>query len=1265
MSVETDRVEAFWLNRMAKPLPVLELPTDVQRPPVYEHRRDVMGLPLSDQLTHQINILCKKLQTDMKCVMMTAYFVWLHRMTHSEDIYIGTPLGRLPEEEEKSGREFLPVRIFLEGLDRFDELVKEVASRCEEAASHASYPFAHLLANVFTERDESSPVAYSACFQWIDGEEGQAEYPAEISWNIHYHQGRLSLHVGYHPLLFRSHTMRRYAEIYCRILSAMTEDPQQSFRKVDILTNEDQALYRQLNQTAHPFPAESTIPRMFQEAAEKFPANRALSMNDVSLTYQELHETTNQIAHMLADHGVQKGDYVAIFMNRSVETVISILAILKAGGVYIPIDPEYPEDRIRYMLEDSQASYLVTTTAHAGKAQELGRERDVRVLLVDQPVGEYPRTNVAVEIDPTDLAYIIYTSGSTGRPKGTLLAHQGVVNLSTWMRDYFQISETDVVFGFASFSFDASVFELFSALFWGARFHLLSAADRLSFESFADAVEREKGTFVTLPTAFFKQLAEHLQEEEIAKLATMKRIAVAGEALTGEIVRKWQRRLGQRVQIINAYGPTECTVCSSAYKIEASIPDHQAHIPIGTPIYNTEFYVVSPSGQLCPAQVPGELYIGSVGMARGYLHQPEKTRDFFIPHPFTDVPGRRLYKSGDIVRLLRNGTIEYVGRKDDQVKIRGFRIEIGEIEDTILRHADIQEGVVIVRKEEGESRLIAYYTVKAEREVTQGQLRAFLAEQLPDYMIPELMIRLEEMPLTPNNKVDRKALAARQDRMIAETEYVAPRTEEERLLAEAWQEVLGYERIGIHDDFFHLGGHSLKILHALALVKPHFPFLRIQDFFQYRTIGQMARYLADCKRQERGKQGESGDSGRTDEIRDLHESQPRSVQQMFDVRAVQPQMVFLTGATGYLGSHLLYELLKQPELHVYCMVRPSGDIQKRLEEKLRFYFGEEGAKRAAGRITAIPGDLTRPMLGMAEDDIRLLLDKVDTMIHAAADVRHFGEADHFYQVNVAGTRELLDLARQAKGIRFHYVSTISVPEELALAGQWEHYLAHGDFDYACTLENVYANSKLQAERLVREAIQEGIPATIYRAGNLVGHSKTGRFQENIDSNAFYRMMKGMLLLEKVPHAHMWVDLTPVDFASEALVALARQQETIGRIFHLVNPRQILFTEFVAHLRELGYPIELMEPAAYEAMLFSPEQKIEGEVLQLAMAQLEGDGVKDSPYRFGCRETAHFLEPLAVRCPAPDRELIATLLEYARNIGYVPNPLKAESIGRAK
>ena len=1252
MSGEFPIVETYWLKRMEKPLPVVELPIDGQRTPVYEHAREVMGLPLSKQLATQLDQLTNEINAEVQDVMLAAFFVWLYRLTHSEDLYVGMTV------KTEGKHEVLPLRVSLAEKQRFSDVVHEVSQRRAEALEHAHIPLADLMAKIFTERDESRSNAYTACFQWLDEAEHEVEYPSEINWTIQQKEGQLFIAAGYHPGLYQSHTMRRYAEIYMKIVEVMTDGLHQDFRTVDILTKQDKELYQQINRTDAPYRMDATIPQMFMEAAQQFPAHQALSMEGRALTYRELDETTNQVAHMLRRHGVKKGEYVALFMHRSIETVIGILAILKAGGVYIPIDPEYPEDRIRYMLEDSQTAYILTTSAHDARARELVDDKQVQVLLTDGVLDAFPRTAVNIELQPSDLAYIIYTSGSTGRPKGTLLAHQGVINLSTWMREYFELSHEDVVFGFASFSFDASVFEMFSALFWGARFHLLSAAERLSFDSFTEAVAREKGTFVTLPTAFFKQLAEYLREEDQVHYASMKRIAVAGEALTGEIVRKWQRRFGLRPQIINAYGPTECTVCSSAFKIETQLPLQQAHVPIGTPIANTELYVVSPAGQLCPVNVPGELYIGSVGMAVAYWQQPEKTKDAFIPHPFTDVPGARLYKSGDIVRLLPDGNIEYVGRKDDQVKIRGFRIEMGEIEDTIVRHEEIEEGVVIARKENGEYKLSAYYTTKPGHEVSPAQIRGFLGTHLPEYMIPELIIKLDEMPLTPNKKVDRKALAAREDQAVSDMEYVEPSTEDELFLASVWKKILKVDRVGANDDFFQIGGHSLKILHALALSKPRYPFLRIQDYFQHRTLGQLAAYAAG--HQAYDQQSHSFERIKPNEIRDLHESPIHRSEVNVEVRSAQPRKVLLTGATGYFGSHLLHELLKQPDTHVYCMVRPSAEMMKRVEDKIRFSFGETEVQRLKDRVTVIAGDLTRPGLGMSEADRELLKQNVDAIIHAAADVRHFGEADYFYQVNVAGTKELLDIAREAGGIRFHYVSTISVPEELALSGQWEHVRAHGDFDYTQRLENVYANSKLMAEQAVREAIQTGVPATIYRAGNLVGHSKTGRFQENIDSNAFYRMIKVMLLLGKAPDAHMWVDLTPIDYASEALVALASKLETIGQLYHLVNPQQISYEQFINDLNDLGYAIDLMEPADYEAMLFSPEQQIDEETLQLAMAQLEGDGARDSVYRFGCRETMRTLAADDVTCAVPDQQLIGVLLAYAQKIGYFPAPVLRQS-----
>ncbi|KEO83516.1 non-ribosomal peptide synthetase [Tumebacillus flagellatus] len=1253
------RMEDYWLNSLAKPLPVLELPTDFPRPPRQSEEGSVVNHPLTPELTQALKNLAEQTNTSLYMVLLAAYFVWLHRVTHEEDLLVGTPFnGRTEPELQNLIGYFvntLPIRVKMAGVTTYQDLLNQVRVRLLEAMENQAYPFDLLTEKLNLDRDPSRPALYSTLFNFLipptaklDGLElelmdsRKITSISDLTWIALLKDDHLHLDIEYNTTLFTPATVRRFLGQFETILRTITDDAQAPVRKVDILAAQDREVYQRLNDVKSWFPADKTLDIMFYEAAEQYAANLALTSDDEHYTYRELNERSNQVAHLLRANGLQKGEFVALFMERSPSTVISALGVIKAGGAYVPIDPDYPVDRNRYVLEDCSARFVLTTSESLEKVTEIfaGADTVPAVYNVQTDPDGQPVQNPDVIVTPNDLAYVIYTSGSTGRPKGALIEHRGVVNLCFWGRDSHRVTERDVCLEFASYSFDASVLETFCPLFFGARLHMLSKSQRLSIEEFSDAVERVQGTMLMiLPTVFFKNLATYLRDEDMHKLRSLRQINSAGEALTGEIVRLWQRRFGLDIVIGNGYGPTEVTVFSTFHAVTEPVPEDRANIQIGSPLSNYETYIVNESMQLCPVNVPGELCIGGVALAREYLNQPEKTAEVFIPHPFSDEPGARLYRSGDICKLLPDGTIEYLGRKDAQVKVRGFRIEIGEIEDAFAKQPNVQEVAVIAKADDdGTKRLFAFYTTTDGEAMEPDDIRTFLRNRLPDFMIPEGLTHLTEMPLTPSGKMDRKALATIKTCVQAEQRpYAAPENPEQQLLADAWSEVLEVERVGIHDDFFEMGGHSLKILKVLVLLKPHFPALRVQDFFQYPTVADMDRALRE--------QGGKRRFGRSERAKTRILNEEKSFAN-FPANAPVKEFigtVLLTGATGYLGAHILHELYEKTDAHIVCLVRPSDDVtgEERLEEILRFYFGDETAERMSPRVTVFAGDLGAERLGLSPENAAYIEEHVDAIIHSAADVRHYGDAEHFDQINVEGTRQLLEIARRRPGVRFHHVSTMTVLE------------ASPDDEYGqALLENVYVASKTRAEELVREACEEGIPCTVYRAGNLIGHSKTGKFQRNIDSNAFYRMIRAMLTLKAAPDVRSFIDLTPVDYAASALVHLAGRRETVGRAIHLCNWEQTSHTSMIQLLQSFGYHIQLLHPQAYQDFLFR-ESSTQNETLQLIIAQMEGDGTRETTVKFSCIETQLLLQGSQIRCAKPDPLLLFHMVKYAIAIGYFP------------
>lgn len=958
----------------------------------------------------------------------------------------------------------------------------------------------------------------------------------------------------------------------------------------------------------------------------------ALKERNRQLTYEQLDVASNHIAHYLLANGIQKGDFVAIYLKRSIDTVISLLGIIKAGGVYVSLDPTHPNERNHMIIEDIDASFIISNKESSNKLKEL-QLKSIDVLLVEELYKFSPISFEYVNDNINDVCYTIFTSGTTGKPKGTLIRQKGILNLVHYMQSNWQVNELDKVLQFATYSFDASVLDTFLSLLTGSELYLIDDEERMSESNFLDVVNKERITVIpVLPTVFFNRIVNYLAEDDENAFSSVKLVGVGGELLTGDLARKFKSTMYGNTRFFNLYGPTEITVMATAYEVPSNLADDVYSVPIGEQLPGNKVYIVNEEGQLCADNEIGELWVASIGISLGYLNNKEKTDEVFVPNPFDpEIFEGIVYKTGDLVKRLKDGNIEFVSRKDTQVKIRGHRIEIAEIETKLNEIHGVENAVVVVEKDEEDQILKAFFT--SNEELDCSSIIEQLKLELPSYMIPTKFRQLEDIPFAPTGKVDRKKLentkAERVQLQLSE-DYTPPRNQVEIDIVEAWKKVLKLDTISVKDNLFDIGGHSLKVIEILSHLKQSYPILSIKDFFDLKTVENLANKVLNTKVVK--------DDQFNGEFIRLTEKPMLPVNDQLKIA----NSILVTGATGFLGSHIANELVEAGK-KVYLLVR-GETAQQRIEEIMDNYFG----KGLSPNITIVNGDMTKKYLGLSKDAFLQLANELDAIVHSAADVRHFGDREHFEKVNVHGTKNIFELVNYNEHIVFHHISTVGVIQDLLAEGKWDQLEGAEEFPAGLELESVYTDTKMKAEKWVLDQLKEGKQVFVYRMGNLSGRYSDGFFQSNINENSFYRMMKLMILVNKAPKVQWMVDFTPIDFAAQVVVKGVLTTKHAQRIYHVCHPNPITFEQFISLLNELDLEIDMVDKAYYDQYVLSDH--VSDEVKNLAVAQLDGDGANDSNAVFDSKKT---MEVLGVtELPKLENQYIGTLLHHAAELGFI-------------
>lgn len=1159
----------YWMARFA----------DTPSPITLSHRRLTTGELLRDRsfmepgLVASLRALAQSTGASLPQILIALTNTYLYRMTGAEDLIVGLTVTARANARMRRTPAMLanavPLRLRMDPALTMQDVIRQVGTEVRQCLRHQQYRYEdmrrdlNLLPNnqqLFTMLVNIEPFDYDLRFGGLPMTPQNLSNGSTNNLGVFiYDRGDdkgLCIDLDANSALYTAEELAGHRERLLRLVRAVVADPGQPIGAVDILDPEErQRLLVDWNRTDRPVEPD-TLTALLDARARTAPDATALVFEQDELSYAELDARANRLARLLAARGAGPERIVAVALPRSVELVVGLLAILKTGAAYLPIDPDYPLDRIAYMLGDARPVTVVTNRDFAWVVPD-----DADRLALDSAEIEAE----LAAADPSGLgdagtlplhpAYVIYTSGSTGRPKGVAVSHGAIVNRLRWMQAEYGLTADDRVLQKTPSSFDVSVWEFFWPLIQGAALVVARPGGHRDPAYLARLIRDERITTLHFVPSMLRAF---LQEPEAAGCTGLRRVFCSGEALPEDLQTQFHATLA--VPLHNLYGPTEAAVDVTYWECRRDA--EPGPVPLGRPIWNTQLYVLDPGLQPVPAGVNGELYLAGANLARGYINRSMLTAERFVANPYGS-PGSRMYRTGDLARWRPDGTLDFLGRIDHQVKLRGFRIELGEIEAALIHSDAVVQAAVVAREDRpGDPYLAAYVVLETGAALEPAALRHDLALRLPDYMVPTTFTALDALPLTPSGKLDRKALPA-PERQSA-TGYVAPRTPTEATLATIWAETFGLDRVGVEDNFFELGGHSMLVAQLIGRVKAVFAVdLPLAMVFEVSTIAGLA-----------GKVDQALGDGLADAALDLAADArlDESIQPQAVLPPVEFSQAFLTGATGFVGSQILATLLRDTDARIVCLVRAMSRGAART--RLRRTLAERGLSELWDdrRIEILMGDMGEPDLGLEEHAIAVIRDECDAIFHCGAMIDFLQGYAALKGPNVDAVRTLIGWTATGRPKALHYVSTQSVidpasgPVVITEASGLESWRG---------LVGGYSQSKWVGDTLVRQAQARGLPVAVYRLGTVTGDRLSGLCN---DRDMIWRVIRASAGLGAVPDIHL--PMTPADDIADAMLRLARSDKPWGGVYHLVSQGTVHLRDMVPILRRMGLQIELQPLAPW-------------------------------------------------------------------------------------
>lgn len=1259
----------FWVNQYKDEIPLLNMPTTYARPSVQSFEGANYYTMLSKEVFEKVNEVSKNLGITPYMLMLSAFYILLSKYSSQDDIVVGTPIvGReLPELSNMLGMfvNTLALRNKVDHSSNFDNFANSIKEYCLSAFQNQTYPFDELVKELNVKRDTSRNPLFDIMFIYQNNGYPEIKFKGtsskyfipdnniskfDLSLEVIPIDNEYSLRFEYCTKLFDEDFIKRLASHYINILNAILGNSKIKIADIDMLSEEErkQILYK-FNDVKLDIPVNYNLIDLFNKIVKSYPQNIAISNMANQLTYAELDMKSNYLANKLYSKGIRNNDIVGVCLNRSIELLVSIWAILKLGASYMPMYIGYPSDRLNYMLTNSKAKILITNS-HLDSL--FGDFNKIVIDSVDT-IKNLENFNVDYNISPDNNAYIIYTSGTTGKPKGVKVSHKNLINFIYSFNKYYNgISPKDSFLASTNISFDVSIWELFLPLLNGAKLVLNSEEILTNIIDYCNIISYEEITTLYIPPNILNEVYELLKDNSNIKI---NKLLVGVESIKKETLNKFFD-INNNMIIVNGYGPTETTICATALVYKKDLNNINSFVSIGHPLYNNKIYILNNNLKHQPIGIPGEIYIGGFGVGNGYIDNPKANENF------VKIDNQIFYKSGDLASWNKDGTINFIGRTDNQIKLNGYRIELNEINSVLMSYPKINKCYTTVITEKNNSYLVSYFT--SDSNIITNDLNLFLQAKLTFYMVPRFLIQIDEFPITVNGKINYQELP--KPAYKTDVSYVPPRDTFEKKIANILCNLLNLDKISIDDNFFNIGCDSvIAIKFQVEALKKNID-INYGDIFNYPSIRLLSENKNNIKKDNEFIIDKSYDYTRINHLLTDNRLNKNCVS-----KKNKHNSVLLLGSTGFLGSHILDSYFSNNTNNtIYCIIRRKGlstSPSERLKKTLNYYFGAKYDNYIdKNKIIVIEGDISQKNFGLSVENLNLLMDNIDIVINSAALVKHYGNTKTFSQINIDGTKTIIDVCKKYNK-KFYHISTLSIsgmglPNINSKSLKLEKCVFdETSFFINQHLDNVYLYTKFEAEKNILEAILDGLDATILRIGNLTNRFSDGFFQINVSENGFVNKLKAIINLQIIQDSFLnhSIELTPVDLCANAIIKIVNSVHDFS-ILHIFNNNIIKCKEILNYMNNLGYHIEAVSDKEFADRII---HYLKTDALKNSITGIITDLNKEKILDYTSNVIINadisnsFLKTLGFSWPVLDEIYFKKYFDYFNNINYFSNSME--------